>query len=92
MTSLNSILPANEARTSFYRILDEVNDQFRQFTITLRGQTKAVIMSAEEYEGWLETLDIMSNPKLVASIKQGMKELKEGKGIPASKANKMIGW
>jgi len=89
---LNPILPANEARTNFYRILDEVNDQLRQFEVTLRGKRKAVIMSAEEYDGWLETLDIMSNPKLVVSIKRGVKELKAGKGIPASKADKMIGW
>ncbi|MEK7091193.1 MAG: type II toxin-antitoxin system Phd/YefM family antitoxin [Patescibacteria group bacterium] len=92
MNTLSTIIPANEARANFYQILDEVNDQLRQFTITLRGRQKAVIMSAEEYEGWLETFDIMSNPKLVTSIKKGVKELKAGKGIPASKANKMIGW
>ena len=90
MIALNPILPANEARTNFYRILDEVNDQLRQFTITLRGRQKAVIMSAEEYYGWLETFDITSDKKLVASIRQGVKELKDGKGIPWERAKKYL--
>ncbi len=92
MTQLSSVIPANEARTNFYQILEEVGDNLRQFTVTLHGRQRAVIMSSEEYEGWLETLDIMSDKKLVASIKRGVTELKSGKGIPASKANKMIGW
>ena len=92
MNTLSSTLQANEARANFYQIIDEASRGLRQFVITLRGQTKAIIMSAEEFEGWQETLEIMSDKKLVASIKQGVKELKAGKGIPASKANKMIGW
>lgn len=91
MNTLTSTLPANEARANFYQLLDEVDSKLRQFTITLRGKQKAVIMSAEEYEGWLETLDIMSDPKLVASIKQGMAELRAGKGIPWDTVKKKLG-
>lgn len=89
MKTLSATLSANEARTNFYQILDEASDQLRQFTITLRGKQKAVIMSAEEYEGWLETLDIMSDPKLAASIKRGMKSKK---WYTEAEAKKILGW
>ena len=82
MNSLNSTLPANEARVNFYRILKEAGENMRQFTITHRGLPPVIVMSAQEFEGWMETLDIMGSKKLVAEIKQGRKELKAGKGIP----------
>lgn len=92
MNTLSSIIPANEARANFYQILDEAADKFRQFTVTLRGKSRVVIMAAEEFEGWMETLEIMSDKKLMADIKKGMSELKSGKGIPASKVDKILGW
>lgn len=92
MATLQPILPANEARANFYQMLDEAGEQWRQFTITLRGKPHVVVMSAEEFEGWQETFDIMSDKKLVASIKRGEKELKEKKGIPWEKAKKILKW
>ena len=70
MNTLSSSIPANEARANFYQILDEAADKLRQFTVTLRGKSKVVIMAAEEFEGWLETLEIMSDKNLVADIKK----------------------
>jgi len=92
VTQLSSTLQAHEARANFYQLLDEASDKLRQFTITLRGKTKVVIMPFEEYEGWLETMKIMSDKEFVTSIKKGIKEIKSGKGIPAAKADKLIGW
>ena len=80
MSTLNSTLPANEARSNFYRMLYEVG-KLRQFTITHRGKTSAVIMSIEEFESWQETLDIMSNKAFAREIKQGMKEMRKNKLI-----------
>lgn len=92
MNTLSSIIPANVARTNFYQILDEAANKLRQFTVTLRGKSRVVIMAAEEFEGWMETLEIMTDKKLSASIEKGMSELKSGKGIPSSKVDKILGW
>ncbi|OGV97102.1 hypothetical protein A2W24_00135 [Microgenomates group bacterium RBG_16_45_19] len=92
MAKLNDTLLANEARANFYQILDEVNTHLRQFTVTLRGKARAVIMSAEEYEGWLETLELMADRKASMGIEQAVRDLDEGKGIPWKKAKKQLGW
>lgn len=88
MSHLSTTLPANKARTNFYQILDEVGVNLRQFTISHRGKPGAVIMSIEEFEGWQETMEIMSDKKLMASIEKS----KKSKTISSQAANKIIGW
>jgi len=36
-------------------------------------------MWAEEFESWVETLELLSNPKAVKALEQGQKEAKAGK-------------
>jgi PHD/YefM family antitoxin component YafN of YafNO toxin-antitoxin module len=36
-------------------------------------------MGAEEFESWVETLELLSHPKAVKSLEQGLKEAKAGK-------------
>ena len=51
--------------------------------------TTNTTISAEEFSGWQETLDIMSDKKLVQSIKKG---LASKKTYSQKKADKIIGW
>ena len=78
MTTLSTTLPASEARKNFYTMLDEVNTKLKNFTITLNGKIKAVMISADELESWRETLDIMSNKRLVKELQQSEAEFKKG--------------
>lgn len=89
MTTLNAVLPANEARSNFYQLLDRAGKGLQQFTITLRGKAKAVVMSSEEFDSWQETLEVMSNKKLVQSIKRG---ILSSKVYSQKQANKIINW
>lgn len=89
MVTLNTTIPANEARTNLYQILNEVGENWRQFTITHRGKPKAVIISPEEFASWQETLEIASNKQLVKSIKKGLRSKKTYK---QKEADRLIGW
>ena len=76
-----NIIAAADARASFFEILERASKLRQIFTITKKGTAKVVIMSAEEFEEWAETLEIMANPKTVKGIKKGLKELKSGKYV-----------
>ena len=77
--NIKTTLSATEARQDFFNILSKVEKTSVPFTITINGEPKAVIMNAEEYEGWLETMEIISDPELVKGIEESKKELREGK-------------
>ncbi|OGG29680.1 hypothetical protein A3A63_03340 [Candidatus Gottesmanbacteria bacterium RIFCSPLOWO2_01_FULL_46_9] len=83
-------MPANQARANFYQMIEEAGEDMRQFTITHRSGKPVIVMSVDEFESWQETLEIMSDKKLVADIKQAENELKAGKGIPWEKVRTPI--
>ena len=78
-------MPANVARANFYKLIKEAGENMRQFTVIPRGKPSITVMSTEEFEGWQETMEIMSDKRLVARLKQAKKDLKAGKGIPWEK-------
>ena len=71
-------ISASKARNNLYKILDEVKNGLQSYTITLRGEAQAVVINPEELESWEETLDILSDNKLVAQILKSQKEIKSG--------------
>lgn len=79
--NIKTTLSATDVRNNFFDILDKVGQTNLPYTITREGKPVAVIMNAEEYESWMETLDIMSNPELVKGIEEGKKDLREGRYI-----------
>jgi prevent-host-death family protein len=57
---IKRIIPISEARKRIFEIADEVQAPNKIYTLTADGKPKAVIMSAEEYESWLETMEVLS--------------------------------
>ncbi len=71
-------ISASKARDNLYKILDEVKNGLKSYTITLRGEAQAVVINPEEVEAWEETLDILSDNKLIAQILKSQEEIKKG--------------
>jgi len=78
---LATTIPANEARTNFYQLLDEVGNNLRRFVITHRGKTRAVVMPVEDVEAWEETLEILSDKKMMRDLKESDRDIKNGRVI-----------
>ena len=72
-------ISASKARDNLYKILDEVKNGLKSYTITLRGEAQAVVINPEELEAWEETLDILSDNKLIAQLLKSQEEIKIGK-------------
>jgi prevent-host-death family protein len=76
---MDKTISLKEARNRFSTIVDKVDRLSERYVVTKNGTPKAVVMSAEEFESWVETLELMSNPKAVKALEQGLKEAKAGK-------------
>ncbi|OGZ24055.1 MAG: hypothetical protein A3A08_01440 [Candidatus Nealsonbacteria bacterium RIFCSPLOWO2_01_FULL_41_9] len=72
-------LPISEARKIIFKISDEVQKPGNYYTFTEKGRPKAVIMSAEEFDSWQETLEVVKEfPDLKKDIKEAEKAFKSG--------------
>ena len=81
MTSLT----VSEAKTHLPELIRKADRGYQAFIITKNGLPKAVLMSYDELEGLLETIDISRDKKLVKSLKRSLKEADSGKVVEFSK-------
>ena len=72
-------VPLSEAKTHLARLLAEVEKLGEGVTITRSGRPAGVLLSIEEYEGLLETLDILADSKLMASLRRGLRDAEKGR-------------
>jgi antitoxin YefM len=78
---MTKTLPITKAREDLTTLVENANRRLDEYIITVNGMPAAVLISAAEYESWKETNDIMSDSKLLTAIRQGEKEIQEGKGL-----------
>lgn len=87
---MNLTIPATKARKDFFKLIEDANQPGSSVTITVDGEAKVIMMPFEDYEGWIETLEIMSDENLVKGIKKGLKEIEKGNVISWEKAKKRL--
>ncbi|MBI2152146.1 MAG: type II toxin-antitoxin system Phd/YefM family antitoxin [Candidatus Rokubacteria bacterium] len=68
---------ATEARRELFNLLKRSVRGHRQFRITHK-EGDVVLLSQEDYDGLLETLELLSTPGLLKSIRQARREIARG--------------
>jgi prevent-host-death family protein len=72
-------LPLSEAKTHLARLLSRVEEMGEQFVITRSGRAAGVLLSVEEYEGLLETLEILADAELMKKVRRGLDDVEAGR-------------
>lgn len=75
-------VPMNEARRDLKSILDRVKTTHERFAITRHGEVDAVVMSPDDLDSLLETLDVLKDSDLMNDIREARAELARGEGVP----------
>lgn len=84
-------LPITEARQKLTTLVDRVNRVLDEYIITVKGKPAAVLMSAQEYESWKETNEILSDASLMRAIKEGEEDIKKGRVYDWEDVKKELG-
>lgn len=70
----------SDARKNIFAIAERVQQPNVYYTLTDKGRPKAVVMSAEEFESWAETLEVMRDfPNLDKDIAAVERDIQSGK-------------
>ena len=76
---MTQTLPISKAREELANLVDRTKKRLDEYIITVNGSPAAVLISADEYESWKETEEILANKQLMKAIKQGEKDIEDGK-------------
>ncbi|HHD83325.1 MAG TPA: type II toxin-antitoxin system prevent-host-death family antitoxin [Campylobacteraceae bacterium] len=64
----------SHARNNLKSLIDDVDENFEEYLITTKNNTKAMLISVDEYNAMKETLYLLSTPanreRLLESIQQ----------------------
>ena len=67
-----------DARANLSKLIESAVTTHERFEVTRNGSRAAVILSADDYDSLLETVDILSHPEEVAALREGLAELTYG--------------
>ncbi len=84
-------IPIAKVRSQLTSLPKQLTRTHDTVTVTRRGKPVLAILPWEEYESITETLEIIGDKRLMAALREGIRELKAGKGIPWEQAKKNLG-
>jgi prevent-host-death family protein len=70
-----------ELRPKLPEVIKHIDTRLDRYIVTKRGKPIAIMMSPDDYEGLLETIEILSDKEVAKRIKKAKREIKEGKTI-----------
>lgn len=78
MTSAAEHMPLADVKNRLSEVVDRLEREHGRVVITKYGRPAAVVISVEDLEGLEETLDILSDPKLMRRIRKAEAEIVAG--------------
>ena len=85
-------LPITEARINLPTLVDNAKKKLDEYIITVKGTPAAILLSIDEYESLRETLEIMSDKKLMKELKEAEEDVKAGRVYTWEEVQKELGW
>lgn len=83
-------IPIAKARDELTSLPEQLAEKLATVAVTRRGKPVLAVMPWELYESVIETLKIMGDEELMASLRQSIQEVAEGKTIPWKQVKKEL--
>lgn len=66
-------------RPALPKAIDRIDRHLDRYLITKRGKPVAVMLSVDDYESLMETLDILADPTAMDGLRKGEADLRRGR-------------
>ena len=86
MQTIETYIPITQAKAKLLDIVRQLGDTNDTIAITKNGIPEAVMLSMKKFEGFLETIDILSDPELMRQLRGSAEDVKGGKLIDLDEA------
>jgi antitoxin YefM len=76
---MTKTLPISEVRDNLTELVEKAGRLQARFIITRHGKPDAVLMGHDEFESWMETLEVLTSREEFESIREGLADLRAGR-------------
>lgn len=81
MPVLDRFVPVSRAKADLLDLVRTLESRQDVVAITRDGMPAAVLLSVEQYEGLIETLDLLADAKSRRSLRRSLRQAKEGRWV-----------
>ena len=72
-------LPIADVRANLSKLVEEAERTHQRVEVTKNGRRAAVLMSADDYDSLMETLDILGDAEAMAAIRESDADIAAGR-------------
>lgn len=83
-------LPLAEARANLSKLVESAVTTHERFEVTRNGERAVILLSVDDYDALIETVDILSRPDEVAAVQQGIADLAAGRTSTADEVRESL--
>ena len=80
-----------ELRPGLPKVVEAIDSRMERYIVTKRGKPAMMMMSIDDYESIMETIEIMSDAKAVKRIRQAREEARQGLVVSLDEVKKKLG-
>ena len=73
-------ISTRELRPNISKVIDDIHEKFDRYIVSRHGKPEVVMLSIEDYESLIETIEIESDKALMKRLKGAQKEIARGQG------------
>lgn len=81
MKEVDRFIPITKAKSRLLDLIRDLQANEDIVAITKNGVPAAVLLSVERFEGLLETIDILSDEKAMASLRRSLRDARAGRWV-----------
>jgi len=78
---MNRTMTLKELRPFLPKVANAISEKLDRYIITKRGRPIMMIINPEDYEGLIETIEILQDRSALRRIRKARKDAREGKTI-----------
>ena len=68
-----------ELRPELPRVIARIDKKLDRYIVTKRGKPMVVMLSIEDYESLMDTLDLLADPQAMADLRKGEDDIRKGR-------------
>ncbi len=79
MIDIRNIIPVTKAKKELLDIIKQMAEEDSTVTVTRNGVAVGVLMTPDRYEGLMETIEILGDPRTLKALSASRRDFRSGR-------------